>query len=365
MSDSIFEQLFKLLQEPGPVNWRLGEEILKTMSGPGEPLDPNLTEQYRELAVAAQLRLGELLPMSVPRRDLQPVDAKTWAQENQKSFRYLIEPLAGKMSFGGGDALAGDPMAAFLQPLGPALLGMQAGSMVGALSQQVMGQFDIGIPPADTDRLYLVVPAVEAFALAHNLDPQQVRMWAVTHEVAYHAVLEVDWVRPRFAQLVEGFYETLEFDPSGLTNALGNMEDPMALQEMLGSATGMTDLIGAKHDPHKLETVQAFAAFLEGYTDFVVRETAESLLPQLEQIDEAQQRRRSTPRDTEQGLGQLTGLALQRHRAQDAAVLCDDIRRRWGEDALPRVWEQPDRIPTMSELTDPVGWAARVLLDEL
>ena len=363
MSDSIFEQFFRLLQESGPVNWRLAEEILKTMIGPGEPLDPRLTEEYRELAVAAQLLLDSSLPLSVPKSDLHPVDAKTWAQENQQSFRYLIEPLAGKMSFGGGDAASADPMAAMLQPLGPALLGMQAGSMVGAMSQQILGQFDGGLPPADSDRMYLVVPNVERFATEHNLDAQQVRMWAAMHEVAYHAVLEVDWVRPRFAQLVDEFYETLQFDPSRLTDALGSMEDPMALQEMLGGPSAMSDLMGATHDIASLDAVQAFAAFIEGYTDYAVGTVAGSRLPQLERIAEAHHRRRTESADADQTFTQFTGLELQRHRAKDAAEFCDEVQHRWGEDALPRIWEQADRTPTLAELTDPVGWAARVLLD--
>jgi uncharacterized protein (DUF2342 family) len=40
------------------------------------------------------------------------------------------------------------------------------------------------------------------------------------------------------------------------------------------------------------------------------------------------------------------------------------VSRRWGEEPLDGIWQGPERLPTVDELTDPVGWAARVLLDE-
>ena len=53
------------------------------------------------------------------------------------------------------------------------------------------------------------------------------------------------------------------------------------------------------------------------------------------------------------------------NRARDGAAFCEEIVRRWGTDALEKVWHDPRNMPTLDELTDPVGWAARVLLDDL
>ena len=43
---------------------------------------------------------------------------------------------------------------------------------------------------------------------------------------------------------------------------------------------------------------------------------------------------------------------------------CVEIEQRWGDRALERVWEQPENLPTLTELTDPVGWTARVMMDQ-
>jgi putative hydrolase len=125
----------------------------------------------------------------------------------------------------------------------------------------------------------------------------------------------------------------------------------------------MTRLFRGDHQSEHLAAIQAFTAFVEGFGDHAVGRAGASLLPDLQRIAEAHGRRRAEPTQGEQALGQLVGLELQRHRARDAAAFCDDVARRWGEEALASVWEGPDRLPTLTELTDPVGWAARVLLE--
>lgn len=42
---------------------------------------------------------------------------------------------------------------------------------------------------------------------------------------------------------------------------------------------------------------------------------------------------------------------------------CRQIERRFGVEAIDGIWDGPESLPTFAELTDPVGWAARVLLD--
>lgn len=116
-------------------------------------------------------------------------------------------------------------------------------------------------------------------------------------------------------------------------------------------------------DPERLASIQSFTAYIEGYGDYLVRKAGADVLPDLDRIEAANARRRSEPDQTEQSLQQVIGLELQRHRAGDAAAFCSEVEQRWGESALERVWEEPENLPHLAELTDPVGWAARVLMD--
>ena len=369
--DGIFEQLFKLLQSSGPVNWKLAREVTKSLAGSPTPIEPAVAEEYRELAHVADVRISAVADLPSPSvGELNPTDRATWAAENQQSFRILVEPLADKLS-GMTDTGAipgvGDigGMGAMLAPLGPAILGLQAGTMVGFMSHRALGQFDTGIPAMDHDRPYVIVPNLDDFAIDHGIDHRQIRLWGALHEVAFHRIMAIEWLRGRFVTLVEAFYDSVEIDTSDLIGKLGAMNDPEEMQRMLGDAEGdPAGLISATSDPGRLADLQAFTAFIEGYGDRLVRIAGADLLPTIDRIEQAYNTRRTEPDQAEQFLQQFAGLRLERWRASDAAAFCDDVVERWGPETLARVWDDPENLPRLDELNDPIGWAARVVLDE-
>jgi uncharacterized protein (DUF2342 family) len=91
---------------------------------------------------------------------------------------------------------------------------------------------------------------------------------------------------------------------------------------------------------------------------------AAKLLPDLATMRAARDSRRSEPAQAEQMLNRMLGLELTDDQFRIGAGFCDEVERRWGADALHRVWEAPENLPDLAELRDPVGWAARVLLED-
>jgi putative hydrolase len=367
--DDLFAQMFRMFQSSGPVNWKLARELTKNLAGEREPIEPDIAEEYRELAHVAELRIQATANLPAPSPgELNPTDRATWALENEQAFRILIEPLGDKLT-GGFSGLPGaesfGQMGAMLQPLGPALLGMQAGTMVGFMAHRVLGQFDTGIPAIDQDKPYLIVPNVEDFAFEAEVDPRQVRLWAALHEMLFQRLMEIEWLRGHFVSVVEAFYETVEIDLSDMMGQIGALEDPERIHELLGEeGASAPALLKGTSDPERLAAIQALTAYIEGYGDYLVRKAAADVLPDLGQIEAANARRRSEPDQTEQSLQQVVGLELQRHRAADAAAFCVEVEQRWGETGLDRIWEQPENLPGLAEITDPVGWAARVMMDQ-
>jgi len=367
--DDLFAQMFRMFQSSGPVNWKIARELTKNLAGEREPIDPNIAEEYRELAHVAELRIQATANLPAPSPgELNPTDRATWALENEQTFRILIEPLGDKLTGGLGGIPGAESlgqMSAMLQPLGPALLGMQAGTMVGFMAHRVLGQFDTGIPAVDQDKPYLIVPNVEAFAFDAEVDTRQVRLWAVLHEMIFQRLMEIEWLRGHFVSVVEAFYETVELDLTDVMGQIGALEDPDQIRELLGEeGASAPALLKGTSDPSRLAAIQSLTAFIEGYGDYLVRKAGAEVLPHLERIEIANTRRRSEPDQTEQSLQQVVGLELQRHRAADADTFCIEVEERWGEPALDRIWEQPENLPSLAELTDPVGWAARVMMDQ-
>jgi putative hydrolase len=361
MSEDLFSQLFELFNQPGPVNWRLAREVSDHLTGDPEPIDPWLADEYQQLTRLAQLQITQATPLEVGSAlSGAPVDRATWANDNLRNFSYLVDPLADKLDMAG----SGSPFDALLKPLGPALLGMQMGVMVGFLSHRVMGQFDVGMPTTEATDIYYVVPNIEGFARDNDLEPQSVRLWVALHEVIHQAELAVPWARQHFSDLVDRYVGAIEIDMSGITDRLQQMQDPSQLEKMMEDPTGMAGLLSTDGPQQELESVQAFMALLEGYADYVMDRVATKLLPDLARMRAARDSRRSEPAQAEQMLNRMLGLELTDDQYRIGAGFCDEVERRWGDDALHRVWESPENLPDLAELKDPVGWAARVLLDD-
>jgi putative hydrolase len=361
VSEDLFSQLFELFNQPGPINWRLAREVAHHLTGEPEPIDPWLADEYQQLTRLAQLQIAEATPLEV-RSALSgsPVDRVTWATQNLRSFRYLVEPLAEKLDTSAGTG----PLDAILRPLGPALLGMQMGVMVGFLSHRVLGQFDIGLPTADVQDVYFVVPNIESFAGDHSLEPQHVRLWVALHEVTHQAEFSVPWVRQHFFEMIEQYVSGIEIDVSAITDRMQQMQDPSNLEEMMADPTGLAGMLSTDDQLPALEAIQAFMAVLEGYGEYVMDRAAPKLLPDLGRMRAAMDSRRAEPAQGEQVLNRLLGLELKKEQYRLGSRFCDDVETRWGEEALQRIWDAPEHLPTLTELEDPVGWAARVLLDE-
>ena len=357
MTDNLFDRLAELFQSSGPVNWRMGREIAESVAGTAEPVEPWLAEELQDLTATAAMRIGDASPLDATdaASSVVVLDRRSWASASVESFAYLAEPVADKLTGGG-------PLESALQPLGPALIGLQMGSLVGAMSQRVLASFDAGLPVGEHPPVAFVAPNLETFASDHDLDPRQARLWVALHEVTHHAQFAMPWIRDHFAYLIDGFVDGLELDPEAIQRRMEAFQDPEELQRALQDPSGFTGLLAGDDQSAPLGAIQAFMAVLEGYGDRLVERAAPGLIPQAADIRGAIDRSREEPSQGEAMLGQLLGLDLDHGRYGRGGTFCAEVARRWGDEALDRIWEGPEMLPTIDELDDQVGWAARVLL---
>lgn len=361
MNDSnIFDELMKLLNQPGPVNWALAAQIADHLTGGRQPIDPWLADEYIDLTRLAQLRITDATALDPgPLVDTIPLDQAEWATRNLRSFRYLVEPLADKLA----DAPSTGAMDAVLKPLAPALLGMQMGVMVGLLSQKVLGQFDAGLPTADHGDLYYVVPNIEGFATEHRLDPRQVRLWAALHEVIHQVQFARQWVRPHFRKLIEDYIASMEVDTSAFGDRMADFNDPARLAEMMQEGGGFPSLLSGPEHSDQLDAIEAFLSIVESHGEHLMDRAAADLLPDLSGIRAAMTERREASSE-ESMLGGMFGAEMNRGRYLPGDSFCSEVESRWGGEALTRIWDGPGNLPTLAELGDATGWAARVLLED-
>ena len=386
-------ELMRMLQSQGPINWDVARQIAAWVAlegGTERAIDPAAHEQLDELARAAQTNVVAETDLTAtfaaaPLRTLGP---QGWADLHLDALRPVLEALAttlgqvmreagpepGELESGepgspgaaGGGPFGAEMLGGMMQMLAPALLGMQAGSMIGYLAQHALGRYDLPLPTSDEPSLCFVVQNIDAFEEAWSLERADLRFYLAVHEVVHAAERSVPWVRDRLVRLSTEYVSAYEVDPRALEDRFGSVDpgDPSTL----GSIAEDPDaLLGAMHSPRQDEPrrqLQLLTAVIEGYADSVLERVGEKLIPSFRQIHEAMQRHRVERGEAEVFIEGLLGLKLERHHYEQGAAFCRGVIERAGPEGLNRLWESERMLPTPAELDAPGLWLARIELPE-
>ena len=374
----IFGDLARLFSEQGPVSWDVARQIALLLATEGQPelnVDPLVRMRYEELARVAELHVANAtgLPTAPGGGVLQvrPVGKGEWAQRGLEAYRPLLERLAAALSLPGGeDDVEPDAGTELLgsigKLLGPVLLGMQSGLMVGHMAQRALGQYDIPLPRPTSDEL-LVVPAnVDAFGREWSLPEEDLRLWILLHEVVHHAVLDVPHVRARLGQLLDEYVSSFEVDPHSLEGSLGELDlgDPSGLQSLLGNPETLFGAIQTSTQRDVLVRIEALVVPLVGYVDYVLDTTGRRLIGSYDMVTEALRRRRVEATEGDRFVGRLLGMELNQTHYDRGGAFVRGVVERAGADAAHRLWVGPRELPTPAELDAPGLYLARLELDE-
>ena len=224
----MFGDLARLFSRQGPVNWDVARQTARWLAteGKAEPnVDPLERIRMEELVRVADLQVSAATGLSTSIAggvlSVLPVTRGDWALHSLEAYRPFLERLATSLSTAGRRRRRpADPTTQLLgdlgKMLGPVLLGMQSGYMLGHLSRRALGQYDLPLPRPPADQL-LVVPAnLDAFAEEWSLDADDLRLWVCLQEVTHHAVLGRPHVRARLEQLIDEYVSRFEVDPDAL-----------------------------------------------------------------------------------------------------------------------------------------------------
>lgn len=355
MSDDVFSHFFELFDEPGPVNLKLATEVCHHLIPDAEPVDPWGAEEFRDLTRLAEYQMERVTPFPIePATDVLPVDIRGWTDVNMKGFIYLAEPF-GRMI----DPSSLGPAAQMAGMISSTIVGIQLGTLVGSLGRWVMAGFDAGVPVRDVDQISYVATTIDKFATNHRFSPKDIRLWAALNEVTHRAMFRVPFAIDHLLNLIGGYADAIRITPDqfgGLMEGFDPTNPPEIDTERLVAMFETPEAQAAEAE------LTAFLAVATAYRRILVGKAAKELIPHLDDIDSA--------RDAERDLGSeadaspLTATFLEGPRIQEGIQFCREIESRFGPEAFIKVWKHPNSLPLASEMGDPVGWAARVLLDD-
>jgi putative hydrolase len=373
----IFGDLARLFGEQGPVSWEVARQIASLLATEGQAevnVEPLVRMRFEELARVADLQVAQVTGLATsPSGGVLAVRAAgraEWARQGLDAYRPLLERLATSLGTPTGDPAADDrpdPATQLLgnlgQLLGPVMLGMQSGFLLGHLAQRAFGQYDVPIPRPTGSEL-LVVPAnIDAFGAEWGLPEDDLRLWVLLREVLHHAVLGRPQVRQRLEQLLSEYVSGFEVDPGALESSLGEVDlsDPSGLQAVLGNPETLLGAIQTDTQRDLLRRIEAVVVPIEGYVDHVMDLIGRRLITTYGMVTEAVRRRRVEASEGERFVERLFGLELGPAQYERGSEFVQGVVERAGEDALPRLF---DSLPTPAELDAPGLWLARIELPD-
>ena len=390
LSQIDLEQVMRILQSTGPVNWEVARQVAEQVAlegGDAPAVSTADRAQLEELAHAAQtLIVGETGLTATFATSLSAVGPKGWVDLHLVALKPVLEALATTLGaamqqddddeptdlsdlpgFAGSPfgAMAGLPgMGNMMSMLAPALLGVQAGSMIGYLAQHALGRYDLPLPTSDAPSLCFVVQNIDTFESEWSLPRDDLRFYVALHETVHAAMRSVPWVRERLVELATQYVSSYEIDPNAFEAEFGMIDpqDPESMQRLTESPERVLGAMQSARQAAPREELQRLTSVMEGYADHVMGLVGRRLIPTFDRIHEAMQRHRVERGEAERFIEGLLGLKLERAHYERGQAFVDGVVERAGLEGLNRLWEGPALLPTPNELDAPGLWLARIEL---
>lgn len=374
----MFGDLARLFTNQGPVNWDVARQTAQWIAteGQSEPnADPLERLRMEELVRVADLQVGEITGVSTSVTggllSVLPVTRSNWALHSLEAYRPYLERLAESLSqsSAGGEA-AIDPSTQLVgdlgKVLGPVLLGVQSGYMLGQLARRSLGQYDVFLPRPPADQLLTVPTNLTAFVEEWGVNADDLRMWVCLREVTSHALLGRPHVRGRLHGLIENYVSSFEMNPDAFEVSLGDLDptDPTALQKALGNPETLLGAVQTDAQREVLGRIGDLLAVVSGYVDHVLETVGGQLIGSYGMLTEALQRRRSDPSEGERFAGRLIGVSLDRDQHERGTAFVRGVVDRAGDEGARRLWADEHYLPTPAELDAPGLWLARIDLPD-
>jgi putative hydrolase len=319
--------------------------------------------------------------------ELRTVGPKGWVDLHLVALRPVLEALASTLGAAmqadlddepdsppDMAGLAGTPFESLAGMTGnmasllaPALLGVQAGSMIGYLAQHALGRYDLPLPTSDAPSLCFVVANIDTFESEWSLPREDLRFYVALHETVHAATRSVPWLRERLVAAATDYVSNYEIDATAFENEFGMIDpqDPEAMRRLTESPERVLGAMQSARQVGPREELQRLTSVVEGYADHILGVIGHRLIPTFDRIHEAMQRHRVERGEAERFIEGLLGLKLEREHYERGQAFVDGVVERAGLDGLNRVWDDATMLPTPSELDAPGLWLARIDLPEL
>ena len=339
-----------------------------------DPLERIALEQVADVAkrhVAELTGTTEVLDVAIT-----PVTRGVWAQAQLESWRPMVEKVvsaqaeatgASLAQLAGDDSEQGVPpiFGQFAATLGPMLLGLQFGSAAGHLAERALGTYALPLPWPSNAEVLLVPRNIASFAEDWSLPLDEVRLFALTRELAGAAVLGRRSVADKVTELLEAAMRDAMAVQASLIEKMTSSGDPEMLSSMLSDPDALLAELATPGAMASSSSLTAATTVLGAYLDHLATTVAKRLTGSHALLVEAWHRHRVTDAKGEQAAGGLFGLDLSAAEVERGQRFIAGVLERQGEDGLAKLLASGNSLPTPAEVDAPGLWLERLALPEI
>lgn len=313
-----------------------------------------LQESFEELTREAEPLIAEESGFESPHPAVARVlNRQEWATANVTSMLELMSPLLNKMQAKFDDANA-FPGAKYAYK---AALGAQLGTVLGFLSQRVLGQYDILV--GHQNQVWFVGPNVVTMERRFGFLPRDFRLWIVLHEMTHRSQFEANpWVRPHFLGLVNQMLESMDMDAKTLADRM-----VATFKANPRGKDDTTPLVMRVLQPEQLEIfnrLQAFMSVIEGHGNFVMDRVGEGRIPSQPRMSQALRGGSSVGTPMAKLMAKVLGFELKKAQYVQGQLFFDAVYAGAGSPGVKAVFHSAEAMPTLEEVKSPERWLSRV-----
>ena len=280
------------------------------------------------------------------------VDRRDWAETNIAGLRQVVSPLVARLA-------RGRQPGALIDAVGSRLTGFQAGTVLAYLSGRVLGQYEVF--SQDPGQLLLVAPNIVEVERKLRANPRDFRLWVCLHEVTHRTQFTaVPWMRAHFLGEVQAFVDAsqggehvLDRLRRGVTAVADAIRDPQRRVTVL-------DIVQTPAQKAVLDRLTALMTLLEGHAEFVMDGVGPEVIPSVEEIRAAFNRRRESTNPVERVIRKVLGIDVKLRQYAEGRKFVRVVVDRVGMDGFNQVFSSPLTLPRLEEITDPDRWVTRV-----
>lgn len=364
--------------------WATAAQLAASIAtdGGAEPnLDPMARMQVEELVRVAELHVAQARGIDLPSNTVvEAVTKGTWTEQSLAVYRPFFErfgealgsAIESETDEAAVEGVGPDPFGAMLsqlfKALGPMLVSASAGSMLGHLGQQALGQYDLPIP-RHGGKVLVVPTTIDATAETWGVAADDLRLWVLVHELTAHSVLSIPHVAKRVDSLLIDFAAAFRPNTDMIAEQFGSFESITDLSQIQAMSETLNDpdvLLSMMRSPaHDLLVPQfdALVTSILGYVSYTVDTICRGLVSSHEQIRERFRQRwiEATPAD--RFMERLLGLEISENTLRRGDLFIAGIVERAGDEGLRRLWADELDLPTAAEVDAPGLWLARIGID--